>query len=67
MMRFVFIGIGAILLLGLAAGCSQQATQYKEGEKFPDPNPPADFVKERMRLRESAQSPGQSEQQPSQR
>jgi hypothetical protein len=66
-MRLISLGIGAALLMALAAGCSQQTTQFKDGEKFPQPNPPADFVKERMRLRESAQAPGQGAQQPSQR
>jgi hypothetical protein len=65
-MRFISIAMGAILLMVLAVGCSQQTTQYKEGEKFPEPNPPADFVKERMKLRESAQQPGAGAQQPSQ-
>jgi hypothetical protein len=58
-MRLVSMSMVAVLLVGLAAGCSsQQSTALKEGEKFPfpPPTPPADWIKERMRLRDSAQS-----------
>jgi hypothetical protein len=44
--------------VGLLAGCGEEKSAYKDGEKFPRNAPPADYVKEMNERRAKSAQPG---------